>query len=58
MDTPLQDIKVILGDGSYIDEKIENFKALYTYLIKEDRLKEYKIVNLEFVDYLVLQRKK
>lgn len=56
--TRLQDIKVILGDGSYIDEKIENFKALYTYLIKEDRLKEYKIVNLEFVDYLVLQRKK
>lgn len=56
--TRLEGIKVILGDGTFIEEKIENFKALYSYLTRDDKLKEYKVVNLEFVDYLVLQRKK
>ena len=33
-------------------------EVLQTFRSALDRLKEYKIVNLEFVDYLVLQRKK
>ncbi|MDD4820177.1 MAG: hypothetical protein PHD21_05015 [Flavobacteriales bacterium] len=57
VDTRLDGLKVIFGDQRDMTVKMDNFKIIYNYLSEQDRIKEYKSVNLEFVNYIICTKK-
>ena len=40
-----------------LDVKLDNFRVIYSYLYDQNRTGDYKVVNLEFVNYLICQKK-
>lgn len=49
--------KVVFGTTEDLDVKLDNFRVIYSYLYDHDRTGDYKVVNLEFVNYLICQKK-
>lgn len=49
--------KVVLGTTEDLDVKLDNFRVIYSYLYDQNRTGDYKVVNLEFVNYLICQKK-
>jgi cell division protein FtsQ len=48
-----QDFKVHLGKVEGIEKKFQNFKAFYQKSKQDNTLKEYKLVNLEYLSQVV-----
>lgn len=50
-------MKVMLGMAEDMDVKFENFGIIYAYLYSAGKTDDYKVVNLEFGNYLICQKK-
>lgn len=50
-------LEVALGAASDLDTKFENFGIIYSYLHSAGKTDDYKVVNLEFGNYVICKKK-
>ena len=51
------DFKVLFGKPKHIDKKIQNFKAFYQQTKRDELLRQYRLVNLQFGNQVVATKK-
>lgn len=50
-------LQVVLGEADELDLKFENFGIIYAYLFSAGKTDAYKVVNLEFGNYVICKKK-
>ena len=50
-------LQVVLGEADDLDLKFENFGIIYAYLFSAGKTDAYKVVNLEFGNYVICKKK-
>lgn len=48
---------MVLGEADELDLKFENFGIIYAYLFSAGKTDAYKVVNLEFGNYVICKKK-
>lgn len=57
VDTRAGGLRVVFGPAEELDVKFANFAVIYAYLYSAGRTDDYKVVNLEFGNYLICKKK-
>jgi cell division protein FtsQ len=50
------DFKIYFGNPIHVNKKLKNYKAFYKHAIKDTLIKNYKTVNLIFIDQVVCRK--
>ena len=50
------DFKIFFGNPVHVNKKLKNYKAFYKHAIKDTLIKNYKSINLTFIDQVVCRK--